>query len=106
MVFTLPKTGLEYILKSSRINTNFFQGSLLASLELRDAVALITNLFHILPPFLGITPPNKLLSDLLVKNQSAVGRLFMDIVDSAVGFLIVAVSCETLWAFDVIVYKC
>lgn len=77
----------------------------MANLELRDTVTLVTDLFHIFPPFLGITPPNKLLSDLLVKNESAVGRLFMNVVDSAVGFVIVAVSGETFWAFDVIVYK-
>jgi hypothetical protein len=59
-----------------------------------------------LPPFIGICPPNKLFSDLLIENQSTVGRLFMDIIDSAVGFIIVAVSYEALWAFNVIVYKC
>jgi len=106
MIFTLSKTGFEYIFKRNRIDTNFFQSPLLTNLELRDTVAFITDLFHIFPPLVGIAPPNKLLSDLLIKNQPSVGRLFMDIVDSAIGFIIVTVGCKTFWTFNVIVYKC
>lgn len=101
VVLILPESYRKGRFERRRINADQLQSRLVTSLQLRDSTALITDILHIFPPLLRMQFPHKSLSNLLVEYEPSVCRFLMDVVDSAVGFLVVAISGKAIWTFGV-----
>lgn len=61
------------VFEDGSVDSQEFQSRLVTSLQLRDSIALVADILHILPPMLRMLFPNEMLSDLLVEYQSSVG---------------------------------